>query len=92
MCIFVQKRLLFNLFFVLLQLVRGEIRTNDALLNVTHLTEGVWKTQFGIVRSLSRGGQELVSQRTHHSFAHALACCILMCVQGVPFSRHRPLG
>ena len=46
MCNLVQKRLLFNLFFVLLQVVRGEIRTNDALLNDTHLTEGVWKTLF----------------------------------------------
>jgi len=44
-----------------LQSVRGEIRTDDALLIDTHLTEGVWKTQFGIVRSLSRGGQEMVS-------------------------------
>lgn len=26
-------------------------RTDDALLIDTHLTEGVWKTQFGIVRS-----------------------------------------
>lgn len=32
-------------------MVRGEIRTDDALLIDTHLTEGVWKTQFGIVRS-----------------------------------------
>lgn len=29
--------------------------TNDALLFDTHLTEGVWKTLKGIVRSLSRG-------------------------------------
>ena len=36
-------------------------RTDDALLIDTHLTEGVWKTQFGIVRSLSRGGQKMVS-------------------------------
>ena len=26
-------------------------RTDDALLSDTHLTEGVWKTKFGIVRS-----------------------------------------
>ena len=32
-------------------MVRGEIRTDDALLIGAHLTEGVWKTQFGIVRS-----------------------------------------
>ena len=47
MCIFVQKCLLFNLFFVLLQMVRGEIRTNESISYYFALNqnaqETVWK-------------------------------------------------
>ena len=49
--LYAKKNLRFQKIYLSLPSVRGEIRTNDALLIDTHLTEGVWKTKFGIVRS-----------------------------------------